>query len=100
MLPNYQAKVITTCAAAALLIISSASAGCAASTWGEQQLLDDTLIVVTKQNTGDTRRLKADLKGKAHATAIMELHAINDNWSILHVTPQSGQREQTLNIIN
>src|SRR5580658_3094243 len=87
-----KARLLAKCALLSGLFTNSAAGALAAP---GAQLADDTLIVVTKPNT-DTTSLKTDIVGIAHATSIIELRANRDRWSILHVTPRTGQREATL----
>ena len=82
-----------------LSLFLSCSPSVIAAQTSEPEVADDTLIVVTKPYT-DTRKLSDDLWNTAQATTVKELHAEQDNWSILHLQPYAGQRESTLAKIN
>jgi len=84
-------------AVAVLLSISSISSITPASAAGGK-LADDNLLVLLAPHA-DRVSAQAHLKNEAHANTLHDLHINADDYSILHVQPPSGQREQTLSAI-
>jgi hypothetical protein len=62
-------------------------------------LADDTLLVLLKPGS-DSSNVRGYLANEAHANTLHEFHVNKENYSILQVQPQAGQRESTLNQIN
>jgi len=81
-----------------LLSISSISSISAASAASSPTLADDNLLVLLAPHA-NSANAQASLKNEAHASTLHDMHVSVDDYSILHVQPPSGQREQTLKSI-
>jgi len=82
-----------------LLSMSSISSISAASAAAKSApLADDNLLVLLAPHA-NSANAQASLKNEAHASTLHDMHVSVDDYSILHVQPPSGQREQTLKSI-
>jgi hypothetical protein len=61
-------------------------------------LADDSILVLLAPNA-DCAKAKGALLNEAQATTIKEMHCNPANFSVVHVQPQAGRREETLSKI-